>query len=422
MKVIDKIKRSTKSKLIIILIIVLIIITSIGIAYAKYVTTLHGRTEAKIAQWSFKVNGQSNENFTINLADTRIENQQQANVEDGFVGPGTSGVFKIVIDGTGSEVSLGYDINMDIDVQNNEKFPKNLIFYSDAEMKNAIYHGDNSINLNGYILQSDTNKVNEKIIYWKWDYETGQTEDEKNANDISDSEWMGKNVSLNINVAGRQVEETFNNNQCKVVFDANGGVLQGYGNASLTSKVVEFADEYGDLPVPIREGYRFVGWNGKNLAGDIKRDRFSNSNVVKFLNNKIIIDLRESDNTKDQSIKFQIWNSQGKHVKNEEKLSYQKGYIKYKFLMKPEYSTVRIAMNGDKKDGGFAIKIQDLKINTTYTISYNIDVYKEWYSEISNIQIEEGTEATTYEPYIITASTQVVQKNNHVLKAIWEKL
>ena len=90
--------------------------------------------------------------------------------------------------------------------------------------------------------------------------------------------------------------------------------------------------------------------------------------------------------------------------------------------MKPEYSKVRIAMNGDKKDGGIAIKIQDLKINTTYTISYNIDVYKEWYSEISNIQIEEGTEATTYEPYIITASTQVVQKNNHVLKAIWEKL
>lgn len=90
--------------------------------------------------------------------------------------------------------------------------------------------------------------------------------------------------------------------------------------------------------------------------------------------------------------------------------------------MKPEYSTVRIAMNGDKQDGGFVIKIQDLKINTTYTISYNIDVYKEWYSEISNIQIEEGTEATKYEPYIITTSTQVVQKNNHVLKAIWEKL
>ena len=150
----------------------MIIITSIGIAYAKYVTTLHGRTEAKIAQWSFKVNGQSNENFTINLADTRIENQQQANVEDGFVGPGTSGFFKIIIDGTGSEVSLGYDINMDIDVQNNEKFLKNLIFYSDAEMKNA--------------------------------------------NDISDSEWMGKNVSLNINVAGRQVVQK-NNHVLKAI-------------------------------------------------------------------------------------------------------------------------------------------------------------------------------------------------------------
>ena len=85
-------------------------------------------------------------------------------------------------------------------------------------MKNAIYHGDNSINLNVYILQSDTNKVSEKIIYWKWDYETGQTEDEKNANDISDSEWMGKNVSLNINVAGTQVVQK-NNHVLKAIWE-----------------------------------------------------------------------------------------------------------------------------------------------------------------------------------------------------------
>jgi len=40
----------------------------------------------------------------------------------------------------------------------------------------------------------------------------------KNANDISDSEWMGKNVSLNINVAGTQVVQK-NNHVLKAIWE-----------------------------------------------------------------------------------------------------------------------------------------------------------------------------------------------------------
>jgi len=39
----------------------------------------------------------------------------------------------------------------------------------------------------------------------------------------------------------------------------------------------------------------------------------------------------------------------------------------------------------------------------------------------TNVQIEEGAEATAYEPYYVTSSTTVTQEKDHVLKAIWQK-
>ena len=365
--------------------ILILIVTIIGIAYAKYVTTLHGRTEAKIAQWSFKVNGQSNENFTINLADTRIENQQQANVEDGFVGPGTSGVFKIIIDGTGSEVSLGYDINMDIDVQNNEKFPKNLIFYSDDKMKNAIYHGDNSINLNGYILQSDTNKVSEKIIYWKWDYETGSTDEEKTQNDMIDSKWMGKEILLSMNVNAKQVAENPDDGQYEVTFDLAGGSLNGYGNSENVVKKVNYGDVYGDLPVPTRDGYKFLGWNGKNMLNlewFAKKGKF-----VKVTGDEIVI--KKTDEKNYFSSSNELFN-----------------------LEHNEMYSIRADIEG-KFTG---------RIYGFFGVSfYNIDLISDEV-KITNIQVEKGNQSTEYEPFYVTNSTKITQNKNHTLTAIWEKI
>lgn len=248
--------------------ILIAIISIAGIAYAKYKTSLIGNATAEIAKWSFKVNGQTDENFTIDLATTRTGIEQEANVQEGFVGPGTAGAFEIEIDARDTEVSLVYDINMDVDDGNNEKLPKNLIFYSDAEMKNAIYHTDNFINLNGFIAHDDDNKVKKQTIYWKWDYETGQTQEEKDSNDIADSLWMGKSVSLSIGVIGKQANESPASNQYAVTFDANGGTLQGYGNATQATKLVNYGEEYGELPVPTREGYTFNGWNTKNLIDE----------------------------------------------------------------------------------------------------------------------------------------------------------
>ena len=272
--------------------ILILIVTIIGIAYAKYVTTLHGITEAKIAQWSFKVNGQSNENFTINLADTIIENQQQANVEEGFVGPGTSGKFTIELDGTDSDVSLVYNIGLDI---NNEKIPENLIFYYDEQYKNAIYHDEDFIDFSGFIGCNENDKVKYRDIYWRWDYETGSTDEEKTQNDMIDSEWMGKEILLSMNVNAKQVAENPDDGQYEVTFDLAGGSLNGYGNSENVVKKMNYGEVYGDLPVPTRDGYKFLGWNGKNMLNlewFAKKGKF-----VKVTGDEIVIKKTDEKNS-----------------------------------------------------------------------------------------------------------------------------
>ena len=47
---------------------------------------------------------------------------------------------------------------------------------------------------------------------------------------------------------------------------------------------------------------------------------------------------------------------------------------------------------------------------------YGIDSY----IDITNIQLEEGSVATPYEPYYLTSSTKVTQTKDHTLTAIWE--
>lgn len=193
-------KRKSKDVLFIIIVVLLVVVLVglIGYAFARYVTIHNGQTTAQIANWSFKVtDGTHNNNIMINLADTRIANDSTT-VEQGYIGPGTKGQFTLTADATGSEVSIIY--NIDIDVTN---IPKNLKFYSDSQMKNKVIVTDNKIKIEDYIGVNDTQQQ-QKTIYWSWPFETGVTDYEKNLNDIDDSRYMGTEITLSINVTGMQ--------------------------------------------------------------------------------------------------------------------------------------------------------------------------------------------------------------------------
>lgn len=248
-------------KAIIISIIIIATISLTGIGFAKYITSLKGSSEVQIAKWNFKVTAGSSENLTIDLAQTRYENDT-TEVDKTKVAPGTKGEIVFNIDGNDSQVSLEYDINMSL-----TQIPENLIFYTDEQMTNAVYKDNGEMHLNGYFGVDNENKKETKTLYWQWNLETGTTQEEIENNDVLDSKWMDKDISLGINAVGRQVADESSTTKCEVTFDLNGGKLDSYGDSKQITKQVNYGENYEELSVPTREGYKFAGWGSiTNLA------------------------------------------------------------------------------------------------------------------------------------------------------------
>ena len=334
---------------------------------------------------------------------------------------------------TGSEVSLEYDVYLNVDNGNNTLLPKNLVFYSDSNMENALYHDNNIINLKGFIGVNDNNKVHTKTVYWKWAYETGQTQSEINTNDGLDSYWMGKDISIAINVIGKQVNENPTTGEYTVTFDANGGTLQGYGNASQASKQVTYGGTYGDLPTPTREGYTFAGWNGKNIYD------FGKSEDYYVYRDNMNIDVNQKSIT---VTKADSW--AGDYWRNEEnKFGYGTYTLSAVFSgnTSPRHIIYTFDENNNIIDNtnlsisglqwnnhyrGWLVSSQTVTVTIPSSVSYwkygsSFSGLANTVGTISNIQIEKGSTATAYEPYYLTPSTTVTQNKNHTLTARWTK-
>lgn len=399
-------KKNKSIKILIILAATILITIFIGYGYSKYVTSIKGETKAQIASWNFKVNGSSSQMEKINLADTIIEDTTTENAEKGYVLPGTKGCFNIQVDASGSEVSLLY--NIDIDVSN---IPENLKFYSDKDMKNRVIVTDNKIKIEDFIGLNDV-KNQVKTVYWQWKLETGVSQDEIDANDVLDSKWIDGEILLEIEATGRQVTDD-SVKQYDVTFDLNGGSLANYDGAGKVTKKVSYGDVYGELPMPTRKGYRFVGWNGKNLV-----------------------------NMEDHNVNFTA-------------LYYDEKEAKPKYILKPDTtytlsfdykinsSTMNILSSVGYGDVGYFYDIiytdyylgtgrKEITFKTSSKFAYDPPYvwfrFVRMYSrgdanvDISNIQFEENDTATLYEPYIISSLTPITQNKNHKLTAIWEEI
>ena len=127
-----------------IIILMVLIVTLVGFAYARYITSLNGNTQAPIARWNFNVTAGSSENLNIDLANTRFANDT-TEVDRTKVAPGTAGALQLNINATGSQVSLEYDVDLSL-----TQIPENLIFYYDEQMTNAMYKENGKIHLDGY--------------------------------------------------------------------------------------------------------------------------------------------------------------------------------------------------------------------------------------------------------------------------------
>lgn len=189
-----------KKKVLIVLAILAIVLLAFigGQAYAKYVSQVRGNGVAEVATWSFKVNGQNEQVEEINLAST-CDNETLVNNK---IAPGTSGSFNIIVDATGSEVGINYNIAF----TEEENKPQNLKFvYNDTEY-NSIK--DLEKDLSGTINANDEEKTRTLNVGWKWDYETGSGPEEIESNDLVDTQdgQSIQNYTFDVVVTGTQVE------------------------------------------------------------------------------------------------------------------------------------------------------------------------------------------------------------------------
>ena len=177
---------------------ILLSVATIGIiggnTYSKYFTQIEGKGSATVAQWSFKANNQTSTIANIKLSNT----YSQSNIKQNTIAPGTSGQFDIVLDATGSDVAINYEIKF----KNSKNKPTNLKFTYGTKTSETL-EGLEDI-LKGTINLED-NRTKTITIKWNWAYETGSTADERTNNDKIDTNDAGKDYSFDIEITGTQV-------------------------------------------------------------------------------------------------------------------------------------------------------------------------------------------------------------------------
>ena len=196
-------------------------------------------------------------------------------------------------------------------------------------------------------------------------------------------------------------------NKVTVTFDADGGELE------TTSKEAVIGSAYGELPIPTKEGYEFLGWNGKNLFKEYligQGINYGNGNAVNssacsrsdfinvdFTNNNYYINELNIDFN---SCVFY-------YNENKQYLGRTNGAYRSFILLDGSISATSATLGS----------IKYMRLSQCSDDSSKIKMVKKLHT-----QIEEGSEATEYEPYFIDKYTKVAQYENHTLKAIWKKI
>lgn len=183
-------KRKRALGILLTIALVLVVFTT-GYTFAKYYTEIKGGGIGSIAKWSFIANNSEDTMQKISLVDTA----NQVSLVEGKIAPGTSGDFDIVIDATGSEVGVDYEVR----VAEEKNMPTNLIY-------KVVVDGKTSENytslkelaekeLNGNIDTVNGESTKTIKVIWEWPYETKDI----SGNIIGDEEDLANGTSLNLN-------------------------------------------------------------------------------------------------------------------------------------------------------------------------------------------------------------------------------
>ena len=172
----------------IIYLLILILFIAIPTTFSRYTITAEGETSVSIANWQIAING-------VNLSHTTTLNNKidliYDNKQNGIILPGETGYFDIVIDPTGTEVSIEYEITIDL-----SNMPQNMILtgytLNAGEMTNVPNNNTftNEIHLSNQSKLDESNKQTYRV-YWQW---TGSSKIE-----------IDENYFINANTRVRQI-------------------------------------------------------------------------------------------------------------------------------------------------------------------------------------------------------------------------
>ena len=170
-----------KTLKILTLVMLIITLIKIGDTYAKYLATATTETlEQKVGQWVIKINEMDifkAEGDSVEFPLTQINNFATSNAATDKIGPGSEGYTDIVIDPTGTEVAVRYDITLEL------TGVSDLAISARLEMANGentlVKTGENTYT--GIIALSDIQDGEKANIrcYLKW--ENLETDNEKDS-------------------------------------------------------------------------------------------------------------------------------------------------------------------------------------------------------------------------------------------------
>ena len=214
-------------------------------------------------------------------------------------------------------------------------------------------------------------------------------------------------------------------NTYTVTADADGGTIPATtgwtivsGSTSAT-KSVTYDATYGDLPTPTKAGNTFIGWNGKNkFTGLVKGIRVGANNGLEsadsesatsdfiagdFENNTYCV----SGLTKNLKSYVAFYNA------NKEYMGRTAAGSVTSFTLEGSSSINSSTVTGVQGDVSYIrIRVYAEEGATTDTIDAVDNL---------EIQLEQSSTPTRYEPYLVVSDTQVTIAGDCTLKAIWEQ-
>ena len=197
---------------------------------------------------------------------------------------------------------------------------------------------------------------------------------------------------------------TWTPNDYTVTLDANGGDIPATDgwtvNGSTATKTVTYDSTYGQLPIPTRTGYTFKGWHGKNL---FDRNKAQNNEAFRWDNGT------PTDETGSVASDF---------ITVRTGVSYTSKYVMQVMLYDSNYNYLGHYNNNYSLNKSFVI-------DGSNTASYVRVAFRTNHGQnmtnFDDLQLEEGTTATPYEPYYVEDTTTVVRTQDYTLTAIWEE-